>query len=573
MNLGHKDYPMEAKVVVEMIFTIVGGLGIFLFGMMSVSEGMQAVAGERLRKLINAVTNNRFIACGIGAVVTSIIQSSSVTTVIVVGLVNAGLMTLTQAIGVIYGANIGTTITAWILVVDLGKYGLPISGISAMFYLFTKREKLRYTAMACMGLGMVFFGLELMKNGFAPLKTMPEFIVWFSRFSPDSYIGVMKCVLVGTIVTGIVQSSSATVGITMGLAFNGIIDYPTATALVLGQNIGTTITALLASIGTAPNARRTALAHMLFNVTGVLWITLIFFSYIKGIETFVQWHSGVDVAAAVIRDGKTVYPHTMEAIALTHTFFNVFNTIVFMPFVRQLANLLVYLIPEKAVPERPRLTALDIRLFEAPALGIEQSEREIVIMGKTVTDMMTGIKEIIIAGGGTKVEQERIFEKEKELDVIQKEIVEFVSHIMTGIIPYEVAAQARHQIRMADEYESISDYIVSILKLNLKLQNAKLQITEEGKKAILDLHGQTADYVSFINEAVKNSNRDILIEAECRGRFITDLMKKYRNEHIARVESGKASPVKSLIYTDMLNAYRRIKDHSLNIAEVLAGEK
>jgi phosphate:Na+ symporter len=564
---------MDSKVVLEMVFTIIGGLGIFLLGMKNISEGMQAVAGEKLRKLINAVTNNRFIACGIGTLVTSIIQSSSVTTVIAVGMVNAGIMTLTQAIGIIYGANIGTTITAWILVVDIAEYGLPMMGIFAMFYLFAKNEKFRYTSMAIMGLGMVFFGLVLMKDGFTPLKDMPGFIAWFSRFSPDSYWGVMKCVLVGTIVTGIVQSSSATVGITMGLAFNGIIDYPTAAALVLGQNIGTTVTALLASIGTSTNARRTAWAHTLFNVVGVLWITPIFFPYIEAVQSFVHWHSGSTVGAAVTTNGISTYPHTMEAIALTHTLFNVANAIVFMPFVTQLVSLLHYLVPEKAIPEKPRLTALDIRMFDAPALGIEQSRRETLIMGSMVMEMMNKLKEVIESPNEQKEKTGQIFAKEKELDVIQKEIVEFISATMSGNIPHDVAEESRRQLRMADELESVSDYIANILKLHLKLRQSGQKISPEGLAAIIDLHDNAAEYLGLINKAAENNDADVLTPAESKGQFITELMKRYRREHLARVSSGAATPLKSLIYTDMLNSYRRIKDHGLNIAEVIAGEK
>ncbi|OHB53149.1 MAG: hypothetical protein A2Y10_07165 [Planctomycetes bacterium GWF2_41_51] len=512
------------------------------------------------------------MACGVGTIVTTIIQSSSITTVIVVGMVNAGIMTLTQAIGVIYGANIGTTVTAWILVIDIGKYGLPMLGVFAMIYLFSKRERVRYTSMAIMGLGMVFFGLELMKNGFAPLKELPGFVAWFTKFSPDTYFGVVKCVLVGTIVTAVVQSSSATIGITMGLAYNGVIDFPTAAALVLGQNIGTTITAFLASLGTATNARRAALAHTLFNIIGVFWITLFFFPYIKAVQAFVAWNGGVDAATAVVNNGVTTFPHTMESIAITHTIFNVLNTLVFLPFVQPLAKLLTRLIPEKAKISRPKLTTLDVRLFEAPVLGIEQSKQEIIRMGQTVSDMMNALKEILVGSGG-KEKQEYIFKQERELDVIQKEIVEFVGHMMTGIIPRDVAERARWQIRMADEYESISDYITNILKFNLKLNDEQQQITDEGRTAILDLHDKAAEYINFINEAVTNANTEMLTEAEGRGKFITGLMKKYRAEHIERVESGKASPIKSLIYTDMLNSYRRIKDHGLNIAEVLAGEK
>jgi phosphate:Na+ symporter len=223
-----------------------------------------------------------------------------------------------------------------------------------------------------------------MKNGFSPLKDMPEFTAWFSRFSPDSHWGVIKCVLVGTIVTGVIQSSSATVGITMGLAFNGIIDYPTAAALVLGQNIGTTVTALLASIGTSVNARRAALAHTIFNVLGVVLVIPIFFPYIKFVQAFIHWHSGLSAADCLIVDGKATYPHMMEAIALTHTIFNIANTLIFLPLTTQLAKLLVHIIPERAVPEKPKLTSLDVRLFNAPAIGIEQSQNEIVRIGSVV---------------------------------------------------------------------------------------------------------------------------------------------------------------------------------------------
>ncbi|MHC4524009.1 MAG: Na/Pi cotransporter family protein, partial [Planctomycetota bacterium] len=285
----------------EIIFQVCGGLGIFLLGMKNMSEGMQAVAGERIRKLIGAVTNNRLLACGIGTMVTSIVQSSSVTTVMVVGMVNAGLMTLIQAIGVILGANIGTTITGWILVLKVGKYGLPMIGLAAFFYLFSKKERIRFTAMVFVGLGMVFFGLQLMKNGFAPIQDMPKFIEWFQAFQPSNYPGIIKCVLAGAVLTAIVQSSSATLGITMGLAASGMIDYPTAAALVLGENIGTTITALLASLGTSTTARRAAYAHTLFNTIGVLWITLLFPWYTELISCVITKTQAGNVEAVVVQ--------------------------------------------------------------------------------------------------------------------------------------------------------------------------------------------------------------------------------------------------------------------------------
>ncbi len=288
--------------MLEILFQVCGGLGIFLLGMKNMSEGMQAVAGERLRKMIGAITNNRLMASGVGTLVTCIIQSSSVTTVMVVGMVNASLMTLTQAIGVILGANIGTTITGWILVIKIGKYGLPLLGISAFFYLFAKKDSLRFFAMFLMGLGMVFFGLELMKNGFSPIKEMSSFESWFHRFQPDTFWGLWKCVMVGAILTAIIQSSSATLGITMALALTGTINFSTAAALILGENIGTTITVLIASIGVFTNSRRAAYAHVIFNVVGVCWITLLFTPYTTLITHLITKAYVCDVPAIVVTE-------------------------------------------------------------------------------------------------------------------------------------------------------------------------------------------------------------------------------------------------------------------------------
>jgi len=214
---------MNAELAVQITFGVLGGLGLFLLGMKKMSEGMQAVAGEKLRKLISKVTDNRFIACGIGTAVTSLIQSSSATTVMIIGMVNAGLMTLKQAIGVILGADIGTTMTAWLIALKISEYGLPILGISVLFYLFTKNDRVRYTAMMVLGLGMVFFGLQLMKEGMQPLQNIPDFLALFSRFEPGNFTGIIKCVLVGSLVTAIIQSSSATVAITITLARSGAI--------------------------------------------------------------------------------------------------------------------------------------------------------------------------------------------------------------------------------------------------------------------------------------------------------------------------------------------------------------
>jgi phosphate:Na+ symporter len=624
----------------EIIFYVCGGLGIFLLGMKNMSEGMQAVAGERLRKMIGAITNNRFMASSVGTLVTCIIQSSSVTTVMVVGMVNASIMTLTQAIGVILGANIGTTITGWILVVKIGKYGLPLLGISAFFYLFSKKDKIRFLAMFLMGLGMVFFGLELMKDGFAPIKDMPGFVEWFHRFSPDSYLGVWKCVLVGAALTAIVQSSSATLGITIALALTGTIDYLTAAALILGENIGTTITAFLASLGAFTNARRAAYAHVAFNVIGVFWITLLFVPYTNLVSRVITKTQMCDIPAIFVTEGmeektseyaqkcdilpeklymmnaqgqavnaqgevmdeakphvfsedfiltvetgeltdlpvythtEPTYPFTSAAIAFTHSGFNIVNTLMFLPFIGFLAKFLIWLVPDK-VAEKPRLTYLNVRMLDTPSIAIEQSYKELIKMAQATKGMMHQLKQFLSNKEPDRETAEQLFRKETDLDVIQKEIVEFIGDMMAGNITHEVMQDASSHLRMADELESISDYIQGILKLRLKMRNTDLRFSDGGLNDMIELHDKVQEYIDLINEGLEQevNTQEYFSEMRTKGLAVTNLMKECRQRHLARVGEGVVSPLMSLIYTDMLTDYRRIKDHAFNIAEVLAGEK
>lgn len=598
---------MDSAIATKMFFYLVGGLGIFLLGMKNMSEGMQAVAGEKIRKLIGAVTNNRILACGVGTAVTCLVQSSSVTTVMVVGMVNAGIMTLMQAIGVILGANIGTTITGWILVLKVGKYGLPMLGIAAFFYLFSKKDRVRFTASFFLGLGMVFFGLTLMKDGFKPLRDLPQFVEMFSRFSPSSYfdyINIIKCVLVGATLTAVVQSSSATLGITIGLAAIGAISFPAAAALVLGENIGTTVTAYLASLGASTNAKRASYAHMMINVIGVIWIVSVFGFYIPAVEKFVGLDKITPPANAVAVNtgeteafGFTVWSEPDEdamnaedykkakrqylnagatvtaAIAATHTGFNVVNMLVFMPLVGFLGKLLMKIVPDKAHEEEPHLTFLDVRMLDTPSIGIEQSQREIIKLANMVAEMMAMLRIHLIEESPDRNKTRRLFRQETDIDIMQKEVMEFLSSLLAGNISHDVIDTGRRQLRMADEYESISDYITAILKLKLKMVDIGETMSEKGLEEMLGLHDCVNDYINMVNLAVQTENEGILAMAQVRGNDITITMKQSRTAHLERVGTGATTPLKSLIFTDMLNSYRRIKDHAFNIVEVVTGEK
>jgi phosphate:Na+ symporter len=560
---------LDTTALSTLTFGFIGGLGLFLLGMKHLSEGLQAVAGNSLRKLISTVTNNRLFATTVGVVVTCVVQSSSITTVMVVGFVSAGVMELTQAVGVIMGANIGTTVTGWILVLNVGRYGLPLLGLAAFFYLFSRRDRLRYAAMSVMGIGMVFFGLELMKDACATIKDIPEFEAWFQRFEAGSYVGVLKCAAVGCILTTLIQSSSGTLGITISLAYQGIISYETAAALVLGENVGTTITAFLASIGANTNARRAAYFHVIFNLVGVFWITLIFPFYIH----FVQWVVVNPVAESAVLNGVNTYPHTTAAIAATHSIFNVVNTLIFLPFVPLLVRFLNWLVPAKEFKEPSRLTDLDVRILETPSLAIEQSRREIARMSDGCAKMLDWLVELMMQDEPDKLLGNKLKRREQVLDSMQDEISAFITSLLSGSIPRSVADEARRQLRMADEYESVSDYIADLDKFDRKLRRDGLRFTPAQLTDLAKLNRFLASYLAEVNLALEQGNSGVLTKTEPTSKRIRDQIKQIRRTHLEDLSGGCIAPQVNVAFLAALTAYGRVRDHTYNIAELISGEK
>ncbi len=557
-----------------MAMAVVGGLGIFMLGMKYMSEGMQAVAGGSLRRMISLVTDNRLLATGAGTGVTVLVQSSTVTTVIVVGLVNAGLMQLHQAIGVMLGANIGTTITGWILVLQIGKYGLPILGISALVYLFSKGDRPRFIAMALMGLGMIFFGLELMKDGFAPMKDMPQFVEAFAWFSADSYAGIYKSVLVGCVLTFLVQSSSATLGITIGLASTGVIPFTTAAALVLGENIGTTITVILAGIGANTNARRAAGAHVLFNVIGVLWITLLFPWYIRIISGLIERFHGADPMLMSIGDfaDPAQFAAIMTAgIALTHTGFNVTNTLVFLPWLKRYARLLERLIPDPHTKEVAKLRHIDPRAVSAPVLGLEQSRGEVIQMGTGTIKMMDWIRQLAFHGPWDEGLVQKTFHREEVLDNVQGEVVAFLTDVLDATMPHTVAEEGRQQLRIAHEYETISDRLVDILRNIQKLRKERLELSADQREALLELHQTVADFLRDVSDAYRRRQAISPAEAKTRSDAINRRVRELQDEQLQRMIDGPIDPTQSMVWTAILTDYRRVRAHTSNIHDATVG--
>jgi len=542
--------------IISITIAVIGGLGLFLLGMKNMSEGMQAIAGDKLRKLINKVTDNRFVACGVGATVTGLIQSSSVTTVMLVGMVNAGIMTLRQSIGVIMGADIGTTITAWLIALKIADYGLPILGISSFFYLFAKYDRVRYTAMMFVGLGMVFFGLEIMKHGLLPLQNNEQILGLMAQFVPSDYFGLIKCIGVGALITASIQSSSATVALTITLATTGIINFDTAVALVLGENIGTTITAYLASLGTSANAKRTAFAHISIKVFGVLLLIPFFYQYLHFLNFIVSDNIGIS--------GR---------IAFAHSGFNILIVSLFIWFVAPIGRFVTFLVPGRDYEEKDHLTYLDVRMIETPLIAIQQSYNEIIRMAKSVQKMFGWLRTYILLTNNKESFEKQIFHREQVLDLIQKEVVEFISKLMKGTVPQNITDEVRKQLRLADEYESLSDYVVNALKILNRMKKHEVDLSKQGRREIIALHDSLTEYLNFIYEAVRSQNQVILSKAMTESSAIRRKIKNFRSSHLNRLAAEQTSPIMSLIYMDLLNSYRRMLDHAFNIAEVLCGVK
>lgn len=543
---------------IQIFFEVFGGLSIFLLGMKYMSEGFQAAAGKRLRAMVAAVTDNRFAGCATGIVVTGIIQSSAITTVLLIGLVNAGVMTLQQAFGVILGANIGTTVTGWLVSLDVLSWGLPVMSVAALGYLFGKAEKFKLWSMIAMGVGMIFFGLTMMQDGIAPLRESPRIATFFSSFSPSTLPGLLKCILVGAFFTAVIQSSSATVAITITLAVTGVIDLQTAVALVLGENIGTTITAGIAAIGGSIAARRVACAHIVSKIIGVVAMVALFAPFMRLIDLSLAFLGITGVA---------------KSIAFAHTLFNVLLVAVFLAFTGPFTRLILRLCPDDTANGAHHITYLDIRMLSTPAFGVQQSLQEIIRMADRA-QMMLGDLRACVVDEENETAQKSIFEGESALDDQQREIVQFLARLMRGRITTELSAETRKQIRLADEYESVSDYLATILKQILRRRQTGARFSDKATAEVLAMHDRVAAYVAAVSAGLRGTPPgDYLMRSRTESDSIDHFYKDLRAEHMNRIVSGECEVMPGMIYADMMQAYRKIKSHALNIAEAISGEK
>ncbi len=563
---------MTSDILLALVMGVLGGVGLFLLGMKFLSEGMQALAGPRLSRFVNDFTGNRFLALLAGILVTVVLQSSSATTVMVVGFVNSGLMTLRSAIGVSLGAQVGTTLSLWILTLDVTKFGLLVIGLSAFLYLFAKRVRPHNAGRALLGLGLLFYGMQLMGEGFEPLRDNASVKALLARFDATSTPGFLLAMLVGVVVTGIIQSSAAMVVIVMSLGINGIVNFPTAVALVLGSNIGTTVTALIACIGASRGAVRAALGNTLTTAVGVLAAFLVHDAF----TDFCVWISHAIVGPLAVEDPAFV----RLAVPCTHTVFNLVKTAVLLPFVPWFERLLETIVPKSAAERRGSerfRTGLNPRLVRSPALAVLQSQREIIRMGEHCGKMLEDFRAVLQETAPDTALEQSIFDAESDLDTAQTEISHYLGRILEGggAKLGDVAIAIRRQLRCADEYESVSDYVQTALKAVLKIRDAGEKLSGVAVEEVQNLIDAVQAFRQLTIEILSRPTPPTFQElstAHSATRRIDALAKEYRHRHLDRLEQSCTGPVKGVIYNDLLVAFRRMNDHLINVVETYEGK-
>ncbi|MBY6051199.1 Na/Pi cotransporter family protein [Cytobacillus firmus] len=542
---------MELNVQ-QMLFEFLGGLGIFLYGIKFMGDGLQKSAGDRLRDLLDRFTTNPLMGVLAGVLVTILIQSSSATTVITVGLVSAGFMTLRQAIGVIMGANIGTTVTAFIIGIDIGEYALPIIALGSILLFFFKNKKVNNFGQIVFGFGALFYGLELMSGGMKPLRSLEAFHDLTVSMSSNPILGVV----VGTVFTVIVQSSSATIGILQGLFSEELINLDAALPVLFGDNIGTTITAVLAAIGASVAARRAAAVHVLFNLIG----TTIFLILLKPFTFLVE-----------TLQGKMDLNPEMT-IAFAHGIFNASNTLLQLPFVAVLAWIVTKLIPGEDAVADYKAKHLDPMFIEqSPSIALGQAKEEVLRMG---TFSVRGLEETVqYLKTGNQKHSDTAYQLEDAINNLDRKITDYLIKLSTSSLSANESAEHTMLMDTVRDIERIGDHFENVIELIDYKQANKVSITDS---AMADLEQMFKLTISTVKEAMQALDHNDKIAAEHvvkKEEEIDKMERKLRKQHILRLNEGLCTGQAGIVYVDIVSNLERIGDHAVNIAEAVLGEE
>lgn len=536
----------------EIIFHFLGGLGLFLYSIKTMGDGLQQAAGDRLRYYIDKYTSNPFLGVLVGIVVTALIQSSTGVTVITVGLVSASLLTLRQAIGIIMGANIGTTVTSFIIGFKLGEYALPLIFLGTMFLFFTKNRTANNIGRILFGVGGIFYALNLISAGMSPLKDLPQFKEYMVTLGQNPILGVVA----GAVITVLIQASSATIGILQGLYAGGFLDLKGALPVLFGDNIGTTLTVIIAAAGANISAKRVAATHVTFNVLGTILCLILLGPFTSMIEYF----------------QALLHLSPEMTIAFSHGAFNVSNTIVQFPFIGALAYFVTKLIPGEDEVVKYEPLYLDEQLIkQAPSIALGNAKKELLHLGNYAVKAFDLSYDYII-NSNEKV-AEKGHKTEEAINTIDEKLTRYLISLSSEALSQKESEVLTNILDSSRDLERIGDHAEALINLNDYLQRKNVQFSNSALEELEEIYRQTSDFVKDALESVENNDLEkaqALIE---RHEAINKMERVLRKTHIKRLNNGECSTQAGINFIDIISHYTRVSDHAMNLAEKVLAEQ
>ena len=531
------------------VLALLGGLALFLYGMQMMSTGLEAAAGNRMKSILEKLTSNRIKGVLVGAAITAVIQSSSATTVMVVGFVNSGLMTLKQAVWVIMGANIGTTITGQLIALDIGAIAplFAIAGVGAI--MFIKSEKVHHISSIFAGLGILFMGMDMMGAAMSPLKESEAFISLMTKFD-NPLLGI----LVGALFTAVIQSSSASVGILQALASTGMIPLSSAVFVLFGQNIGTCITAVLASIGMKVNAKRTTVIHLLFNIIGTVLFTVICL-----VTPYVTWIEAMTPGDPVAQ------------IANAHTVFNIVTTLLLLPFGTHMANIAVRILPDSKKADDEDLRLKYIRPFES-SYAIGHSAVAVSLFRVYVNIMRDMVAKNISDSFDSLVQydeklRKKVSEREEYIDFLNKGISEYIVSLMASEMNMSDSRKINGYYAIISNLERIGDHAVNLAEYGDDMRKWEIDFSDTVKEELNEMKAQCIAALDNLKEVTSENVERILSQAVIIEQKTDDMRDKYFKKQMQRLKKGKCKPQSGIVFSEILTDFERMGDHALNIAQ------
>ena len=536
----------------EILFHFLGGLGLFLYSIKTMGDGLQQAAGDRLRFYIDKYTSNPFLGVLVGIVVTALIQSSTGVTVITVGLVSASLLTLRQAIGIIMGANIGTTVTSFIIGFKLGEYALPLIFLGTMFLFFTKNRTANNIGRILFGVGGIFYALNLISAGMSPLKDLPQFKEYMVTLGQNPVLGVFA----GAVITVLIQASSATIGILQGLYAGGFLDLKGSLPVLFGDNIGTTLTVIIAAAGANVSAKRVAATHVTFNVLGTILCLILLGPFTSMIEYF----------------QALLHLSPEMTIAFSHGAFNVSNTIVQFPFIGALAYFVTKLIPGEDEVVKYEPLYLDEQLIQqSPSIALGNAKKELLHLGNYATKAFD-LSYTYIIDLDEKV-AEKGHKTEEAINTIDEKLTRYLIRLSSESLSQKESEVLTNILDSSRDLERIGDHAEGLLNLTDYLQRKNVQFSDAALEELAEIYQATTAFIKDALDSVENNDIEKAHSLIERHKAINNMERVLRKTHIKRLNKGECSTQAGVNFIDIISHYTRVSDHAMNLAEKVIAEQ